>query len=272
MLRWCVALLDGTVAPSVRRRLVRATSYLADRTAWASYDSGQHELAIKLFKLALHLATDARDPNLRAQVLADMSNQQIFLRQPTAALTITAVADDDKGTLPEMRASLEAVKAEAYGALGNAQEVRNQIAKAEMAFAATAHGERPSWMGAFRNEATLHESAGNALYALAITERKDGNVAIDRLRAAATALPMSRTRARSTCRARLGVLHFSQPDGDLTRGIAAARQVVGTIDQVRSARLNRDLRALRMAMVPHQGDADVRELVHEIGGAIEPAG
>jgi transcriptional regulator with XRE-family HTH domain len=166
LLRWCMVLLNATMSPTTSRRLCSATSYLADRTAWASYDSGQHDLAIKLFQLGLHLATEAHDPNLRAQVLSDMANQQIFLRQPAAALALTAFADSDHGTLPEMRAALDAVTAEAYGALGHDREMRSQIGRAESSLVIERAAERPYWMGAFRNEATLHESAGNALYLL----------------------------------------------------------------------------------------------------------
>jgi hypothetical protein len=52
---------------------------LAARCAWTAFDTGSHEAARSLFRLALYAAGRAGDPDLRAHILADVAAQHRYL-------------------------------------------------------------------------------------------------------------------------------------------------------------------------------------------------
>ena len=70
LLRWAAPMLDAThQSPEVQRQVATAVSALAARAGWAAFDVAAHEAARSLFRLALHNAARASDPDLRAHVL-----------------------------------------------------------------------------------------------------------------------------------------------------------------------------------------------------------
>lgn len=264
LLRWALRLLHQDPTPAVRVRLCSAAGYLADRTAWASFDVGQHDQAKHLFRVALQLATDAGEPNLIAQILCDAANQAIFLNRAGDALALSSVAEDNRDLAASMRAAVYAVKAEAYGAIGDVKATERYIGRAEDCFGDSADGQ-PAWLGSFRNQAGLFASTGYASLALA---RNGHDRAVPstftRLTAAADGLPEARARAAISCDAKLGALHLAHPSGDPAVGVARARHVLAGMRTVRSVRVLRDARHLRTALAGHPRDAEAKHLGHEL--------
>lgn len=61
-LRWATGLLEAHMSDTVRVRLNAAVGSLAERAAWSTFDSGRHDAARTLFKLAVYAATEATTP------------------------------------------------------------------------------------------------------------------------------------------------------------------------------------------------------------------
>src|SRR5437899_11844023 len=115
----------------IRDRLNTAVGSLAERSAWSTFDAGEHDGARSLFKLALYTATEADDPDLRAHILSDIATQQMYLGHPNDCLKIIRMADGDDRISPAVRFVLHGVKARAFGALAEADATTRQIGLAE---------------------------------------------------------------------------------------------------------------------------------------------
>jgi signal transduction histidine kinase len=63
-------------------RLAAAVGALAARAGWAAFDVAAHEAGRSLFRLALHTAARAGDPDLRAHILVEVAAQHSYPGNP----------------------------------------------------------------------------------------------------------------------------------------------------------------------------------------------
>jgi hypothetical protein len=251
-LRWALGLRDAQMSTPTRRRLDVAVGGLAERAAWSTFDAGDQGGARALFTLALHAATDADDPDLRAHIMSDIATQQMYLGHPGDCLKVIRLAEGDDRIRPSVRFVLHGVKARAFGALGDAEAANRQIRLAEDAYAAVTPEATPEWMTKFLNGAHVYSVTGQAAYALARAHGKFSQEAHDRLGRAIAGFDGSRARAVALCATRLAVMHLDA--GHLPEGEKAARAALAAVPGIRSARIAKDLAAMRSAAGRH-GDA-----------------
>lgn len=268
VLRWAVAMLEVTsVASPVGRRLYGAISAVTARAAWAAFDTGAHEGARSLYRLALYTAVRSADPNLRAHVLADAAAQHNHLGYHDDALEIIRLVEGDERVAAPVRAVLHGVKARAYAATGQAEACRRSIQLAEEAH--TAAGDTDGWVITLCRPAHLYATTGHAVATLALhTDSKtDLDEARQRLRAAVDGHdPATHTRAVGLCQARLAQLALHT--GDLADTQHWARQALTTLTSVDSARLRRALTLVRKAIQAHPDEPALSELDRDIEAAI----
>ena len=268
VLRWAVAMLEVvSVAAPVGRRLYGAISAVTERAAWAAFDTGAHEGARSLFRLALYTAVRSGDANLRAHVLADAAAQHNHLGYHEDALEIIRLIEGDERVDPPVRMVLHGVKARAYAGVGAVELCRRNIDLAE-----AAHAAEPSatgWVATLRTPGHLYATTGHAVATLAIHTGSDADQAEaqQRLQAAVTHLdPSGHARAVGLCQARLAQLALRS--GDLAAGEQWARQAMTGLAAVDSARLRRAMSTVRKAAQAHPGESRMSELDHDIRAAI----
>jgi transcriptional regulator with XRE-family HTH domain len=275
LLRWGVVMLDAArVPPPVESRLAAAVSALAARAGWAAFDVAAHDPARSLFRLALHTAARAGDPNLRAHVLADVAAQHNQLGYHQDALDIIRLGEGDERVAPPVRMLLHGVKARVYAALGDAHQTRLHVDQAETIHADTgqqSHPE-PGWVATLLHPGHLYAATGHAMATLAGHTGTDAH-AQDAQRRLVKALqeldPATHTRAHTLAAAHLAMLQLAA--GDAEAGIRTVRAAIQSATQVRSARVVHSLATLRTIAARHPDQPTMQTLVSEITTTIGDA-
>ncbi|MEV6523438.1 twin-arginine translocation signal domain-containing protein [Longispora sp. NPDC051575] len=268
LLRWSLELRSRAINGDLVGRLDRTIAYLADRTAWATYDSGRHDQARRQFQLGLAVAADARDVNVRAQLFCDMANQAVYLRQPNEALRM-ADAAAAPGLVPQLRSAVHGVMAEAYAAMGRQKGAQVELTRAEDAFAGPTTGTAPVWLNTFRTEAGMHHAIGYAGYLLARATGGTGTTAaLEHLGHAVAGLGDDRSRAAMFATLRMATLHLGQGEGDPGTGARLARTVLPRLTGVRSTRMISEVQALRFALARHESRSEMADLGRDLDQAI----
>lgn len=269
LLRWAVVMLDAAgMSEPVPVRLCAGVSALAARAGWAAFDTGAHEAARSLFRLALYTAARAGDPDLRAHVLADVAAQHNQLGYHLDALEVIRLAEGDERVAPAVRMALHGVKARAYAAVGEVAGCRQHVALAETAYQLAQADPAAGWVGRVARPAQLSAATGHALAVLAghTGQVADRELAGQRLAAAVEQFGAGDARARALCLARLAGLQLAA--GDLAQATAGTRQVLEALTAIRSARLVHALARLRAAAADHPDRTELPSLVDEIDAGI----
>jgi transcriptional regulator with XRE-family HTH domain len=266
-LRWATGLLNAKMGESVRDRLNCAVGALAERAAWSTFDSGQHDAARTLFKLALYEASEADDPDLRAHILSDIATQQMYLGHPDECLKLIRMAEGDDRISSAVRFVLHGVKARAFGTLADESSCLRQIGMAEQAYASVTGDNTPEWMTKFLNDAHVYSVTGQAAFALAQSTGTFRDDAHQRLTRAINGFDSGRARAVVLCATRLAILHLDA--GHTGEGAAAARDALRAMPGLRSARIAEDLSTMRTATRRH---ASMNHLGADITLAISAVG
>jgi hypothetical protein len=159
-----------------RRDVHGVVGGLAQRCGWAAFDSGAHEPARALFRLALYAAVRAADPDLRAHVLADVAAQHNFLGYHDNCLEIIRFAEGDERVSPAVAMVLHGVRARAYAATGQAVLCRRHVDLAERA-ASAADPAVPGWVGRMCQAGQVWAQTGHALAVLGARDGEPSTVA-----------------------------------------------------------------------------------------------
>jgi transcriptional regulator with XRE-family HTH domain len=269
LLRWAVGLHAASMTEPVRGRLCAAIGTLAGQAGWAAFDADRHDAARALFTMALDSAVRADEADLRAHVLADMGAQYNYLGYPDDCLTVVRLAEDER-VGSAVRCVLHGVKAYAYGAKGERGGCAREIDLAEAACAAVGPDAVPGWMGGF-DPAHTQAVTGHAAAALAIGSGDDGDLAnadkrlahaLDRLDAT------GRARAVARCQIRLAMLHLR--GGDRTAAVGWLGRAIDAVTDLRSARVERELAAVRAGTVPGPDAAVSHELAGQLRAVATP--
>jgi transcriptional regulator with XRE-family HTH domain len=275
LLRWAVVMHDAAHVPGpVQARLAAAVSALAARAGWAAFDVAAHEAARSLFRLALHTAARAGDPNLRAHILADVAAQHNQLGYHHDALDVVRLGEGDERIAPPVRMLLQGVKSRIYAALGDIDQTRRQIDHAETIYAE--HGQQtapePGWVATLLHPGHLHAATGHAMATLAGHTGTDTH-AQDARRRLTTAVqeldPATHTRARTLAATHLATLQLTTDDPE--QGTHTARVALQYATRVRSARVTHGLATLRTIAQRHPDQPAMQTLVSEITTTIGDA-
>jgi hypothetical protein len=271
ILRWAVAMLDTAGPPAqTGARLAAATGALAARAGWAAYDVSAHEAARSLFRLALHTAGRAGDPNLRAHVLADIAAQHNQLGYHHDALDIIRLAEGDERLAPPVRMLLHTVKARIYAAHGHADHTRHQIEQAETIYADPGQqtAPEPGWVATLRHPGHLYAATGHAMATLAnhTGTQADTEQAQRRLTQAVDVLdPTTYTRAHALAATRLATLQLNADDPD--QAAHTIRIALRSAELLRSARVAHGLATLQTAAERHPDQQAAQALASIIKSA-----
>ncbi|MFI8977231.1 hypothetical protein ACIGO9_30410 [Nocardia asteroides] len=139
-----------------------AAAEVAQLLGWAAYDGHRHRVAARYFVLGLRLASEAHDHLLGARLLANLSHQYTFLRQPRQALTYARAAQSvlrGRGT-PAVETMCVMMEARALAISGEPQATAAAIVHAETLLNRRSDFE-PSWISYYDPA----ELAGDAAHA-----------------------------------------------------------------------------------------------------------
>jgi transcriptional regulator with XRE-family HTH domain len=246
LLRWAVGLHAASMTDTTRTRLDAAVGALAGATAWAAFDDGRQKAARAMFTVALDSAERADDADLRAHVMADAAAHYNYLGYPEDCLTILRLEGDER-VGQAVRCVLHGVKAHVYAAKGDPGRCAREMELAQVTCAALDPGDVPRWLGGV-DSAHTQAVCGHAAAVLAGVTGRDADRADARklLTQAIGGLDRSgRVRALALCQTRLTMIHLAAGEGD--QAVRCARQALATAAGVRSARVSRDLAAVREA-------------------------
>jgi len=256
-LQWATGLLEAQMSDPVRIRLFGAVGSLAERAAWATFDAGDHGPARRLFRIALHTASQADDADLVAHILSDVATQQMYLGHPDDGVRLVRLAAGDDRISPAVRFVLHGVQARAHGELGEAEPTVRHIGLAEQQYADVTEDNLPAWMRQFLTDAHVFSVTGQAAFSLARTTGVGFDDAAGRLKRALVGFGPGRARAVALCATRLATLHLHAGHHD--DGVAVARTALSAAPGLRSARILADLDDMRQAAAEYPQTRDFAE-------------
>ncbi|QSB15178.1 helix-turn-helix transcriptional regulator [Natronosporangium hydrolyticum] len=269
ILRWAIPMIEpASMYDPDHQPLHNALGIITARAAWSAVDTGSHEAARSLFRLALFCAVRAGDPHLRAHVIADAAAHHNHLGYYADALDLIRIVEGDERVAAPVRRLLHSVKARAYAAAGETNSCRRHLILAQQAHQEPAPLD-PPWVKTLRNPAHLYAAAGHALADLTQHDStaETHAAAVEHLTGAISLYATSEhARALGLCRARLAALHLTT--GNLDSGEEAARQALPNLANVRSARLARALGAVRRAAAQHPDHEPMATLTTDIDAAL----
>lgn len=174
-----VQFLDSHIGPVLAKgtpetlgiRYLAAVAELTHLAGWLAYDSLDHGIGQRYFQQSLQLARWAHDRKLGAEILAGMSHQAIFLRQPKRALSLAHAAHTtaQRGHAPALVAESSLMKAHAYAMQAREEECTSALTEAEHLVANADRAEDPDWIAYF-DEAYLAAISGHCFRALGKAE------------------------------------------------------------------------------------------------------
>ncbi|MFC0528585.1 hypothetical protein [Phytohabitans kaempferiae] len=157
-------MLHGTYTDRVGRQLFAAVAELTGQVAFMSYDIGDHGWAQRHFIQSLRLAKAADHAGFGAHILANMSTQAVYLRQPGEAVRLArAAVDGGRGRAHiSVMARLHTAEACAHAIAGDARSCGTALKLAEDSTAKISGSDQPAWAGYF----TPAHLAGTAIRCL----------------------------------------------------------------------------------------------------------
>jgi hypothetical protein len=259
-LHWAAGLLDAICPDQLRPELRAAVGALANIVGYMALDADAYAEARRVFGFALSCAEQAKDWNLRAEILSSLAELAFWTGQPDEGLTLAehALVRPDWLT-PARRSLLHTDRARALATMRRVQETLTAIGTADEHFThATPDNERSSLPGYTARHALL---TGRALVELAILGRDPGE-ATTRLTTAVTGYSEGAVRPRAICLTKLASLTMAT--GDPRQAVAIGNEALEVAGTLRSHRTTEDLRELFRHAAAHQNLADVAELRHRI--------
>jgi hypothetical protein len=248
--RRAVTMLHGSFATEALQQEAHAeASSLTRAVAFEAYDFGRHDEARKLWVAALAMAREAHPsmvPVLQGHVVENMARQAIALGHPDQALDLlNFVGGSREGRLPTVqRAMLNGVRAQATAGMGELNETRRLIERAEDHHNDPLEERDMQWnpngwyhRGEMNGEATL------ALATLAEHHKNVAEEAVIRVTASLANYRTADTRSKTRVQTTLARLHAVLGDPDLTE--TATHAAIDGARHLRSPRINGELVALR---------------------------
>lgn len=240
-------------SPEIRREWQIELSRGARLAAWSSFDAGHHDLAFRHFVVAQQLAAAGEDDAQRADVLAGMVRQAVYVGKLDKAVTYVGLSELVAGTsvTATTRAMLNAVKARAFAAQGRYSETLRAVEEAETWHEQRRPEDDPPHLW-FYDAAQLAGDIGHALAYLGMNHERVASEADARLSQAIAEHTEADVRGRMLSTGTLLRLRLRWNPQDTVAEIATATD---DLVSVRSARTHNDLRSLASTL---KGLPDVR--------------
>jgi hypothetical protein len=259
-LHWAAGLLEAICPDRLRPELHAAVGYLANVVAFLAVDAGAQEEARQIYGFALACAEQAKDWNLRAEILSSMAKQAIWTGQPDEGLTLAEFALVRADWLtPAGRSLLHTDRARALARMRRVQESLRAIGTADEQFAHSTPENEPPWWG-YYSAARHDQLTGQPLVDLAILGRDSGE-ATTRLTAAVAGQP-DHPGCRAICLSKLASLTMAT--GDPRHAVTIGNEALEVAGTLRSHRATEELRELFRHAATHQDLGEVAELRHRI--------
>jgi transcriptional regulator with XRE-family HTH domain len=140
-------LSDARMSNEVRKELYSSSAQLFQLVGWMHYDINNEDAGQKALHNAFHLADQARDYALAAEVEAALSHQSAFFRKPDIAedYATSAVRRARQSGLVSVQSEVAAMEAHAYALQGDARRTIRALQQAEDLFCQMRPTEVPEW-------------------------------------------------------------------------------------------------------------------------------
>jgi tetratricopeptide (TPR) repeat protein len=261
-LQWASGLMDAPAADDVRTRVTIALADLHSVAGWASFDTGHYDDANRYLANALTLARDADQSELTAKVLFQLGRVFLHRQDPSAALKMfqlgqAAAHDADS---PRALALLNLNAAWSYAEMGKADQAVSLLARASDEMGRD-KGVSPAWLG-FMGQSEIDGISAMTYTALSARDRSYADRALTHAMRSHDARPESDARSRTSDLVAIAANQLRA--GNVSAGVAAARQVIPRVEALHSTRLTDRLGWITHAarLHPHSGDA--REITDTI--------
>jgi hypothetical protein len=257
-LRRSARLLKEAICPEqLRPELFSAVGYLAATAGYLAEDTGAPAQARRVYGFALYCVEQAKEWNLRAEVLSSMAKLEMRAGQPDEGLTLAelALVRADRLT-PTYRTLLHTDRSRTLAKMHRVQESLRAIGTADEHFT-DATNDPPSFYTAARH----NQLTGATLADLAMLGRDPGE-ATHRLTAAAADHAAGQVRSRALCLAKLASLTMAT--GDPLQAAAIGHQALEVTDSIHSYRAAEELRDLSRYAAAHQRLEEVEHLRQRI--------
>lgn len=268
-------LLDRTSTPAVREQLVVATADLGLIAGWANYDVERHADARRLWPIALSVAREAktaRATDLTVHLCYAMTHQALHLRKPQEGLSFVQLGQDIvAGRAQPLSAAtasnFAAIQAMCHGAQGDTGACDRAAGQAIDHFTRADPAEAAPWV-AYVNATEVAAMQGSARYRLALATGDATH--------AASAIPFMQQAVQGygpDCALPrainvTGLAGAYARTGDLEAAVHTGHQAVEEITALASPRAYDRLRILDTVLQPHNGDAAVSDVRHQIRKAL----
>ncbi|MFF3224113.1 hypothetical protein ACFYV7_15075 [Nocardia suismassiliense] len=235
---------DASPQVAAALRIALATFYRV--VGWAHYDRGEHQRARSRYDEGWTIVEESGEWWLRAAILTCMARQAIYLDHADVALNMLGLASVRADQLSDLRrADVAAVKARAFGKLGNDRECLRAVLEAEQFYTDGQGYDHPDTehegFALYYTENLLNSDLAHGLFELAFRRGIEVPRTVDRLRAALN-LSDEHARSRLLCTASLAALQLRH--GDVDEGIELARYAVKSATGTTSARLIKDIQRI----------------------------
>ena len=260
-LRYSAACLEARCPERLRPELFSAVGNLADTAGYMALDAGAHEEAHQVYRFGLACAEQAKDWDLRGEVVSSMAKLEIWTGQPDEALTLAeqGLIRPDRLTLT-VQALLHTDRARVLAKMRRVQETLRAVGIADEHFAHAIPADESPCMAYYSAGHHAHLT-GRSLADLAILGFRDPGEATDRLATAAAGQP-SYSRSRAMCLAKLASL--TMVTGDPLQAAAIGHEALKAAGTLRSRRAAEEVRELSRYAAAHQHLVEVEHLQHRI--------
>ncbi|MBV9163470.1 MAG: XRE family transcriptional regulator [Pseudonocardiales bacterium] len=259
-LRYSAGLLEATCPARLRPELFSAVGYLADVAGFMAVDANAHEEGRRVYRFALACAEQAKNWNLRAEVLSSMAKQAIWTGQPDEGLTLAGQGLIRPDRLTAIgRSLLHTDRARALAKMRRTSETLTAVGTADDHFAHATPADESPYMP-YYSDARHAQLTGQALFDLAILGRDHGK-ATDQLAVAVAGQPHDAL-SQAICLAKLASL--AMVTGDPLQAAALGHAAMNAAGTIRSHRATEELRELARYAAAHQNLDEVAHLRQRI--------
>ncbi len=273
-LGWAVHQLDRSVPASsavVRREWQSATARLAGVAGFNCHDGGHEQQGRGLMALGYRLGAEAENRAMQADALSSLAMQAVHIGRPKTGLELVRhgleLADD---ATPITRARLHALKARAYGRLGDLRALEREVGLAEHEFSQIVPDdqEREPWMSSF-TEAELYGTTGHAWHLLAWHHPDNGGQRATREAGARISLAAEKhdpelARARALSYLMAAGVYLRGRDPDAAVAVCKGEFLGVRTSGIRSVRVEGFAMDLQKVARPFQRRPDVQELLNSL--------
>jgi hypothetical protein len=245
--------LFGSVRDESGAAVFRAAAVLTDMAGWMAHDAGQDGLAEQHFVRALDLAKAGGDRELEAHIFASMSHLALHLGRPDSAVQF-ARAGWESLRLGQrsvgLEARLAAMEARGLAARHELVSCDRLLGRAEHVLGTGSAGAPSDWSIPF--------DAGSLAGEAALCLRQLGRLVRARQQAERVIALRTGDRARSRAFAQLTLAAVLTEQGEVGAACAVGREVLRATGALSSARVTRELQALRRLLERYRASGVVR--------------